>query len=162
MKTIIYNIGTLAGILPEGKLKLEGAEMNHVECLNNAYLIIEDGIITEFGQDVGGCSVIQNRATPLAAGGGARDEVVGGVVFQTTLSNASSRINVTDNSELGLPRAVVRMACSKGTYVRAFARDLGEALGSGAHLDSLQRSRSGIFRVENALTVEQAINLLQA
>ena len=77
-------------------------------------------------------------------------------------SNASSRINVTDNSELGLPRAVVRMACSKGTYVRAFARDLGEALGSGAHLDSLQRSRSGTFRVENALTVEQAINLLQA
>ena len=77
-------------------------------------------------------------------------------------SNASSRINVTDNSELGLPRAVVRMACSKGTYVRAFARDLGEALGSGAHLDSLQRSRSGIFRVENALTVDQAITLLSA
>lgn len=75
-------------------------------------------------------------------------------------SNASSRINVTDNSALGLPRAVVRMECSKGTYVRAFARDLGEALGSGAHLDSLQRSRSGIFRVENALTVDQAIHLL--
>ena len=81
-------------------------------------------------------------------------------VIQTAHSNASSRINVTDNSELGLPRAVVRMACSKGTYVRAFARDLGEALGSGAHLDSLQRSRSGIFRVENALTVEQAVNAL--
>ena len=81
-------------------------------------------------------------------------------VLQTALSNASSRINVTDNSELGLPRAVVRMACSKGTYVRAFARDLGEALDSGAHLDSLQRSRSGIFRVGNALTVEQAINAL--
>ena len=75
-------------------------------------------------------------------------------------SNASSRINVTDNSELGLPHASVRMACSKGTYVRAFARDLGEALGSGAHLDSLQRSRSGIFRVENALTVDQAVELL--
>jgi tRNA pseudouridine55 synthase len=53
------------------------------------------------------------------------------------------------------------MACSKGTYVRAFARDLGEALGSGAHLDSLQRSRSGEFRVENALTIEQAISALQ-
>ena len=75
-------------------------------------------------------------------------------------SNASSRINVTDNSALGLPRAEIRMACSKGTYVRAFARDLGEALGSGAHLDSLQRSRSGEFRVEKALTVEQAMNLL--
>ncbi len=73
--------------------------------------------------------------------------------------SASSRINVTDNSALGLPRAEIRMACSKGTYVRAFARDLGEALGSGAHLDSLQRSRSGQFRVENALTVEQVMDL---
>ena len=79
---------------------------------------------------------------------------------ETANQGASGRINVTDNSALGLPRAVVRMACSKGTYVRAFARDLGEALGSGAHLDSLQRSRSGIFRVENALTVEQTINIL--
>ena len=73
--------------------------------------------------------------------------------------NASSRINVTDNSALGLPRAEIRMACSKGTYVRAFARDLGEALGSGAHLDSLQRSRSGQFRVENALTIEQTMEI---
>ena len=89
----------------------------------------------------------------------------GGRVSATTAAEtinqgASGRINVTDNSALGLPRAVVRMACSKGTYVRAFARDLGEALGSGAHLDSLQRSRSGIFRVEDALTVEQAITAL--
>ena len=93
----------------------------------------------------------------------------GSTVFKTTMpeevasektSDASSRINVTDNSALGLPRAEIRMACSKGTYVRAFARDLGEALGSGAHLDSLQRSRSGIFRIENALTVEQTIALL--
>ena len=95
---------------------------------------------------------------PLAGGG----EMSSPAITVTANPGASSRINVTDNSELGLPRAVVRMACSKGTYVRAFARDLGEALGSGAHLDSLQRSRSGIFRVENALTVEQAINLLQA
>ena len=76
------------------------------------------------------------------------------------VTKASGRINVTDNSALGLPRAAVRMACSKGTYVRAFARDLGETLGSGAHLDSLQRSRSGIFRVENAMSVEQTLNLL--
>ena len=89
----------------------------------------------------------------------------GSTVFTTTIaddtvSKASSRINVTDNSALGLPRAAVRMACSKGTYVRAFARDLGEALGSGAHLDSLQRSRSGQFCVKEALTVEQAVSLL--
>ena len=103
---------------------------------------------------------LKNRATPLAGGGMSSPAVTGTESRQ--ISNASSRINVTDNSELGLPRAVVRMACSTGTYVRAFARDLGEALGSGAHLDLLQRSRSGIFRVENALSVDQAITLLSA
>ena len=82
-------------------------------------------------------------------------------VSTETISAASSRINVTDNSSLGLPSAKIRIGCSKGTYVRAFARDLGEALGSGAHLDSLQRSRSGIFKVEEALTVEQVITFLQ-
>ena len=81
-------------------------------------------------------------------------------VENVQVSAASSRINVTDNSALGLPRAVVRIACSKGTYIRAFARDLGEALDSGAHLDNLQRSRSGIFRVEKALTVDQTISIL--
>ena len=49
MKTIIYNIGTLAGILPEGVLKLEGAQMNEVKCIKNTYLVIEDGIISDFG-----------------------------------------------------------------------------------------------------------------
>lgn len=49
MKTVIYNIRKLVGILPEGVLKLEGAQMNDVECLNNAYLVIEDGIIADFG-----------------------------------------------------------------------------------------------------------------
>jgi len=73
----------------------------------------------------------------------------------------SSRINVTDNSDLGLPRAEIRVVCSKGTYIRALARDLGEALGSGAHLDSLRRTRTGDFRVENALTIEQAIELFK-
>ena len=91
---------------------------------------------------------------PLAGGGTSSPPIA------RSEGNASSRINVTDNSALGLPRAEIRMTCSKGTYVRAFARDLGEALGSGAHLDALQRSRSGIFRVENALTVDQAIQLL--
>ena len=42
MKTIIYNIGTLAGILPEGTLKLDGRQMDHVECIEDAYLVIED------------------------------------------------------------------------------------------------------------------------
>ena len=67
---------------------------------------------------------------------------------------------MADNSGLNLPHADIRIECSKGTYIRAFARDLGEALESGAHLDSLQRSRSGEFKVSDALTVEQAISVL--
>lgn len=81
-------------------------------------------------------------------------------IAEEPVSKASSRINVADTSSLCLPRADIRLACSKGTYVRAFARDLGEALGSGAHLDSLQRSLSGSFNVSDALSVDQAIALL--
>ena len=88
MKTIIYNIGTLAGILPEGVDKLAGTQMNNVECIDNAYLTIEDGIIADYGlmadlhNESSGCSGFQNRATPLAAEGGAHE--VGGIVLQTT------------------------------------------------------------------------------
>lgn len=101
---------------------------------------------------------LEDRATRGTEAGGPQAERSGGV--SGAVHSASGRINVTDNSALGLPRAYVRMVCSKGTYVRAFARDLGEALGTGAHLDSLQRSRSGIFRIENALTVDRTISLL--
>ena len=99
--------------------------------------------------------VVNDQQTAQRAFAASSHEV-GGVALHTAATSASSRINVTDNSALGLPRAVIRMACSKGTYVRAFARDLGETLGSGAHLDSLQRSRSGQFRAEDALTIDQA------
>ena len=140
------------------KLHKEGKTLDEAaaELIRVSRITISELELMEF-IEASGCCGEGNRATPLAAGGGARAYGVGGVVSHST---ASSRINVTDNSVLGLPRASVRMACSKGTYVRAFARDLGEALGSGAHLDSLQRSRSGIFRVENALTVDQTIALL--
>ena len=75
-------------------------------------------------------------------------------------STASSRINVTDTSSLGLPEAHIRIACSKGTYIRAFARDLGEALGTGAHLSSLVRTKTGTFRLEDALSLDEALALL--
>ena len=74
----------------------------------------------------------------------------------------SLRINVTDNSHLGLPEAVIRIGCSNGTYIRAFARDLGEALQSGAHLSSLRRSRSGRFRVEDSLDIGSAAQLFSS
>lgn len=53
-----------------------------------------------------------------------------------------------------LPEIEIRMVCSKGTYVRSFARDLGTALGSGACLSALTRSAVGQFRIGTAWTLD--------
>ena len=87
-------------------------------------------------------------------------DVVSPKTVEDTSSSASSRINVIDTSALGLPVATVRIACSKGTYIRAFARDIGEALGSGAFLNSLCRTRTGEFSIENSLSLDSALRLL--
>ena len=140
----------------EGKTLDEAAQ----ELIRTARINITELELMEFLMEAeSGCSLKNDPSRSYGAGSSPCGQG-GSTVFQTAPASASSRINVTDNSALGLPRAVIRMACSKGTYVRAFARDLGEALGSGAHLDSLQRSRSGEFKVENALSVEQAIGKL--
>ena len=51
-------------------------------------------------------------------------------------------------------QASIRVVCSKGTYIRALARDIGIALESGAHLISLRRTRVGNVRLENCMKVE--------
>ena len=48
----------------------------------------------------------------------------------------------------------LRIVCSKGTYIRALARDIGEALHSGAHLTALRRTQVGDYRCENCFTIE--------
>jgi len=48
----------------------------------------------------------------------------------------------------------LRVSCSKGTYIRVLAEDIGEALGCGAHLGGLRRTASGRFRIEQAATLE--------
>lgn len=54
-------------------------------------------------------------------------------------------------------KITIRVVCSKGTYIRALARDIGVALGSGAHLGSLRRTQVGECRIEDALSVEEAV-----
>lgn len=49
----------------------------------------------------------------------------------------------------------IRVVCSKGTYIRALARDIGEALHSGAHLTALRRTRIGEYTIQDCLTLEQ-------
>lgn len=66
-------------------------------------------------------------------------------------------IEILDFSERKL---TLRIVCSKGTYIRALARDIGEALGSGAHLTGLRRTRVGDIRVEDCLSVEKAVEII--
>ena len=58
-------------------------------------------------------------------------------------------------------QATIRVVCSKGTYIRALARDIGQALSSGAHLIALRRTRVGNVRVEDCMQVEDFPNRLQ-
>jgi len=57
------------------------------------------------------------------------------------------------------PVATFRLACTKGTYVRSVAHDLGQKLGCGAHLTSLRRSVSGKFDVSDAIPLEAVLRL---
>lgn len=52
-------------------------------------------------------------------------------------------------------QAVIRVVCGKGTYIRSLARDLGEALGSGAYLTSLCRTKLGDIRIEDCMDFDQ-------
>lgn len=55
----------------------------------------------------------------------------------------------------------IRVVCSKGTYIRALARDIGAALGSGAHLTALRRTRVGKVGIADCLTVEQTVECIR-
>lgn len=54
----------------------------------------------------------------------------------------------------------IRVVCSKGTYIRALARDIGRALGSGAHLTGLRRTRVGDITIDRCLSVEAAAQMI--
>lgn len=56
----------------------------------------------------------------------------------------------------------IRVVCSKGTYIRALARDIGEALASGGHLTALRRTRVGNVSATDCITVDQAVELIQS
>ena len=57
--------------------------------------------------------------------------------------------------QIEMPQVTIRIKCSKGTYIRALARDFGERLQSGAHLVQLRRTAIGSLSVDNAITLEE-------
>lgn len=74
------------------------------------------------------------------------------------------KILVIENIELitcNLPDITIRVVCSKGTYIRALARDIGVALRSGAHLTGLRRTRVGDITVDDCLSMEDIDRFLE-
>lgn len=73
------------------------------------------------------------------------------------------KLLVIDNVELiacDLPRITIRVTCSKGTYIRALARDIGEVLNSGAHLVGLTRTRIGEVTLDQCLEMDEMDHFL--
>lgn len=73
-----------------------------------------------------------------------------------TVARAARRIQIhaLEVVRFSPPVLEIRVRCSKGTYIRALAEDIGAALGCGAHLAALRRVASGRFRIEGGFTVE--------
>lgn len=101
------------------------------------------GTIEQVPPTFSACKVDGKRAYDLARKG---DEV-----------ELKPKILVIDEIELleyNLPEIKIRVVCSKGTYIRALARDIGQALQSGAHLTGLIRTRVGEVKLEDCMKVE--------
>lgn len=78
--------------------------------------------------------------------------------------NLKPKVLVIDEIELldFSPESItIRVVCSKGTYIRALARDIGEALGSGAHLTALRRTRVGDVDIDSCLSVDAVAELIR-
>jgi tRNA pseudouridine55 synthase len=97
------------------------------------------------------CKVDGKRAYKMARKG---DEV--------DLKPKTLVIDELELTECNLPDITIRVVCSKGTYIRALARDIGEALQSGGHLIALRRTRVGDYKVENCLNPEKFSEWLDA
>lgn len=96
------------------------------------------------------CKVEGKRAYDLARKGQKAEEV--------QLKAKPLRIDEIELLEADLggetPSITIRVVCSKGTYIRALARDIGEALNSGAHLTALRRTRVGEYGEKDCFTLE--------
>lgn len=80
---------------------------------------------------------------------------------EVELKKALINIYSMELVEYDLPRIKIRVECSKGTYIRSLAFEIGEALRSGAYLSSLRRTRSGEFCVEKAHSLDEFMEKLR-
>ena len=79
---------------------------------------------------------------------------------EVELKKALINIYEMEILELEMPCLKIRVRCSKGTYIRSLAQEIGQAVGSGAYLTSLRRTRSGGFTAENGWKLENFMEKL--
>lgn len=70
-------------------------------------------------------------------------------------------IDEIELTEYSRESITIRVVCSKGTYIRALARDIGQALGSGGHLTALRRTRVGEVGIDDCLSVDGAVEMIR-
>lgn len=73
---------------------------------------------------------------------------------EVAVKSRTIEIETFEITGIALPVVSFRVVCSKGTYIRSLAHDFGKALGSGAYLSSLVRTRIGEFRLDDAITID--------
>lgn len=80
-----------------------------------------------------------------------------------TIEVKSRQVQILDLeiTKMNLPYIQIDLVCSKGTYVRSLAFDIGEALGVGAYLTSLRRTSIGHYEVEQAFSIEEWVQLIE-
>ena len=77
------------------------------------------------------------------------------------LKSRKIKISEFELTKVDLPLISFRVVCSKGTYIRSLAHDFGQALGVGAHLSSLRRTRVGSFHVDEAYQLDNLVQLIK-
>ncbi len=79
---------------------------------------------------------------------------------EVVIKSKKVRIDSFELTRVDLPEVDFKIKCSKGTYIRSLAHDLGMLLNSGAHLSALRRTKIGDFKVEDAMTIDDFKNSL--
>lgn len=80
----------------------------------------------------------------------------------TEIKSRKITIETFEITAINLPDVSFRIVCSKGTYIRAIARDFGKALNNGAYLSELRRTKIGAFDVNNAQSIEAFIEEMKS
>lgn len=117
------------------------------------------GTIEQVPPSFSACKVDGRRAYKMARAGkdpGLKPKTL--VIDSIEMLGYDDATDPADGSPL--VRLTLRVICSKGTYIRALARDIGEALGSGAHLTALRRTRVGDVTVDRCLSIDDATAML--